>query len=107
MAFLNKKTAIIIGASTAVGFIGDVMTYSVAASKGGKFRIAVPKGRDLVNVLVLGIVGGFILDYALKGIENALKTKEEKLLDDLVEKEKVKIEQGQIVNKNPREIIWA
>jgi hypothetical protein len=83
------------------------MTYSVAASKGGKFRIAIPKGKDLANVLILGIIGGFILDYALKGIENALKTNEEKLLDALVEKEKEKIEQGQIVNKNPREIIWA
>ena len=35
-----KKTIIIVGSSTAIGFLGDVIMYSVAISKGQKFKIA-------------------------------------------------------------------
>ncbi len=105
---MNKRTIIVVGASTAIGFLGDVMTYSVAASKGGgKFRFVIPKGKDLVSVLFLGIVGGFVIDWTLKQIEEGLKTEEEKKLDELVQKEKDKIEKGQIFGKTPTTVIWA
>ena len=81
---MNKRTLIVVGASTAIGFLGDVATYSVAASKGGAFRIVFPKGKELVSVLLLGIVGGFILDYGVKLIEENVKTQEERELDKLV-----------------------
>lgn len=105
---MDKMTIIVVGASTAIGFVGDVATYSVAASKGGgAFRIVVPKGKDLAAVLFLGIVGGFVIDYSLKLIEDAMKTPEEKLLDNLFGEEKRKLAQGQIIGKKPTSVIWA
>jgi len=104
---MNSRTLIVVGASTAIGFLGDVMTYSVAASKGAKFRFIIPKGKELGSVLFLGIVGGFIIDYAVKQIEQSLKTKEEKLLEALLGEEEKKLRTGKYKNKNPLEVIWA
>jgi|OM-RGC.v1.030113059 hypothetical protein len=105
---MDKRTLIVVGASTAIGFVGDVATYSVAASKGGgAFRIVVPKGKDLAAVLFLGIVGGFVIDYSLKMIEEAMKTKEEKLLDELFGQEKRKLMTGAIIGKKPTQVVWA
>jgi hypothetical protein len=102
-----KRTLIVVGASTAIGFIGDVLTYSVAASKGGKFRIVSPRGKELVAVILLGIVGGFLIDSALKGIETSLKSKEEKALDKLVDGEKEKIFSGVFKDRTPSQVVWA
>ena len=107
MALISSRTLVLVGTSTAVGFLGDVATYSVAASKGGAFRIVVPKGKELVSVLLLGVVGGFILDYAAKLVEDALKTKEELALDKLVGKEKEKIYSGAIKNQTPTQVSWT
>ena len=104
---MNKRTLIVVGASTAIGFLGDVATYSVAASKGGAFRIVFPKGKELVSVLLLGIVGGFILDYGVKLIEDSVKTQEERELDKLVSGEKEKIYSGIIRNLKPTKVEWA
>jgi len=106
---MEKRTLIVVGASTAIGFVGDVATYSVAASKGGgAFRIVIPKGKDLAAVLFLGIVGGFVIDYSLKLIEEAMKTREEKLLDQLFGEEKRKLaEQQTLIGKTPKQIVWA
>jgi hypothetical protein len=103
---INKRTIIVVGASTAIGFLGDVLTYSVAAKK-EKFKIVLPKGKDLVSVLALGIIGGFIIDYALKQIEESLKTPQERELDKLVQSEKQKLETGGFLGKRPTSIIWA
>lgn len=107
MAFLSKRTLIVVGSSTAIGFLGDIATYSVAASKGGAFKLVVPKGKELVSVLFLGVVGGFVIDYSLKLIEDSLKTKEEKALDDLVAGEKEKIYSGIIKDLLPTKVDWA
>jgi hypothetical protein len=106
---INKRTVIVVGASTAIGFLGDVLTYSVAAKKDGVFKVTIPKGKDLVSVLVLGIIGGFIIDYALKQIEESLKTPQEKALDDLVasEKQKIELQAGGFTDKRPTGIIWV
>jgi len=107
MALFNSRTLIVVGTSTAVGFLGDVATYSVAASKGGAFRLVVPKGKELASVLFLGIVGGFILDYAVKLVEESLKLPEEKALDKLVGAEKDKIYNGLIKNQTPTQVSWS
>ena len=107
MAFLSKRTLIVVGSSTAIGFLGDIATYSVAASKGGAFKVVVPKGKELISVLLLGVVGGFIIDYSLKLIEDSIKTKEEKALDDLVAGEKEKIYSGIIKDLLPTKVDWA
>ena len=104
---INKRTLIVVGSSTAIGFLGDVLTYSVAAKK-DKFRIVIPKGKDLASVLALGIIGGFVIDYALKLIEESLKTPQERALDALVQEEKGKLEKGIFTNdKKPTQIIWV
>jgi hypothetical protein len=60
-------------------------------------------------VLVLGIIGGFVIDYALKQIEESLKTPQEKALDKLLtsEKERIQLQSGFYINKNPISIIWS
>lgn len=107
MALISQRTLIVVGASTAVGFLGDVATYSVAASKGQSFRIVVPKGKELFQVLLLGVIGGFLLDYAAKLVEDAVKTPEERALDNLVAGEKEKIYAGQILNQTPTKVDWV
>lgn len=103
----TKRTLIVVGASTAIGFLGDIMTYSVAASKGGPMRVVSPRGKELLAVILLGIVGGFIIDYTLKAIEHSLKSEEELSLDDLVEKERKKIILGEIKNEIPSKVLWV
>ena len=100
----DKRTLTIVGASTAIGFIGDVLTYSVAASRGGSFKVVVPKGKELFWVLILGVIGGFAIDYAVKQVEEGLKIDEEKFLDRLVSKEKEVI--AQYIGKKPTKILW-
>lgn len=107
MALISSRTLIIVGTSTAVGFLGDIATYSVAASKGGALKIVVPRGKELFQVLLLGVVGGFLLDYAAKLVEDSLKTPEEKALDELVGQEKEKIYAGTIKNEKPTQIQWT
>ena len=100
----DNRTLTIVGASTAIGFIGDVLTYSVAASRGGSFKVVVPKGKELFWVLILGVIGGFAIDYAVKQVEEGLKIDEEKFLDRLVSKEKEVI--AQYIGKKPTKILW-
>lgn len=44
----KTRTAIIVGSSAALAIIGDVLTYSLGASKGGSFKLAFPKGNALI-----------------------------------------------------------
>ena len=102
---MNRQTVIIISASTALGFIGDVLTYSIAASKGGSFKMHVPKGKDLLFVVIAGVVGGYLIDLAVKKIQRAASSEAENALDDVVEEEKKKIAAGGVTGEMPK-IIW-
>ncbi len=102
----QQRTIIVVGASTAVGFLGDVLTFSVAASRGGSFKVVMPKGKELVTVLLLGVVGGFAIDLVLKYIEEALKNEEEKILDKVIALEKERIYTGAVLGKKPS-VLWA
>lgn len=106
MAF-DKTTLLIVAASTGVGFIGDVGTYSVAASRGGKFKIAFPKGKDLALVLIMGIVGGFVIDWAVKKISRFVMSDAEKSLSDLFEAEVENIRSGKRQGVIPAAIEWV
>ena len=90
MAF-DKKSLMVISASVAVGFLGDVIIYSLAESKGKKFGIHFPKGVELVKLLALGIVTGIIIDFAVNKLAYAVMSKEERELLALIDKEKDKI----------------
>jgi hypothetical protein len=48
-----------------------------------------------------------VIDYALKQIEESLKTPQERELDKLVENEKLKLEKGGFASQKPIQIIWA
>ena len=103
----NQKTAVILGSSVVVGFLGDVMIYSLSESKGKKFAVHMPKGWALVNLLALGIATGLVVDFSIRKIQEIVSSKEEKELDKLVEKEKAKIDSGAVIGKEPVEVLWV
>lgn len=102
-----KKTIIIVGSSTVIGFLGDVIMYSVAVSKGQKFKVHFPKGKDLLQVVVVGFVTGLIDDAVVNSIVESQKKPQEKALDKLVKADIEKIEKGEIKAKTPIAIQWA
>lgn len=102
-----KKTIIIVGSSTAIGFLGDVIMYSVAISKGQKFKIHFPKGKDLVQVLVVGFVTGLIVDAVVNAIVESQKKPQEKALDKLVQADLEKIDKGELKTPGPIAIRWS
>lgn len=103
---IDKKTLTIVTASTAIGFIGDVIIYSLGESKGGKFKIAFPKGMEAVKLLGLGIITGLVVDFAVKQVEKATQTAQEKMLADLVQAELERIQQGERKNLAPQAVLW-
>ena len=102
----QKNKAIIIGTSTAVGFFGDVIMYSIAASKGKKFKIHVPQGKELLQVVIIGALTGVVIDFVMNRVMQTVALEEEKELDKLVKQEKEKIYAGEIKNQTPKQIIW-
>lgn len=102
-----KKTIIIVGASTAIGFLGDVIMYSVALSKGSKFKVHFPKGKDLMQVVAVGFITGVIVDAAVNFIIESQKKPQEKLLDKLVKADIERIEKGELKTPGPVAIKWA
>ena len=102
----TKNTLIIVGASTAIGFLGDVIMYSVAASKGKSFKIEMPRGKELAQVLIIGIVTGVIVDFAVNQIVKATKSKEQLALEELVDKDVAKLEKGELKTAGPERILW-
>lgn len=103
----TKKTIIIVGASTIIGFLGDVIMYSLATSKGQKFKVNFPKGLALTQVIVVGFVTGIIVDYAVNTIIESQKTTSEKSLDKIAKEDLQRIEVGDIKEKIATKIIWA
>lgn len=104
---VDKRTLIVVGGSVAIGFVGDLIIYSLAESKGQKFKIHMPKGKQLFSLIALGIVTGLVLDFAVKKIEYAALSPEGKKLVDLVKKEEAKIASGELSGKTPRAVDWA
>jgi len=102
----QKSKAIIIATSTTIGFIGDVTMYSIAASKGKKFSLHLPKGKELLQVVLIGAITGVIIDLVMNKIMQSVAPVEEKELDKLVKAEKQKIYTGKIRNQSPQQIIW-
>jgi hypothetical protein len=102
-----KKTIIIVGSSTAIGFLGDVIMYSLAMSKGQKFKVHFPKGKDLVQVLVVGFVTGLVVDAVVNAIVESQKKPQEKALDKLVKADLDRLEKGELKTPGPVAIKWA
>jgi len=107
MKLENRNKAIIIGTSTIIGFLGDISMYSIAASKGKKFKIHFPEGKALLQVIAIGVVTGVLIDVAMNKIVQSLALEEEKELDKLVKNEKSRIYAGEIIGLSPQEVIWV
>lgn len=105
----TKKTIIIVGASTVIGFLGDVLMYSLATSKanGQGFKVHFPTGKALAQVVVLGFLTGVIVDYAVNVIVESQKSDAEKSLDKIAKEDLKKIELGALEAKVAKKIIWV
>jgi hypothetical protein len=104
----TKRTLVIVGSSTIIGFLGDVITYSIAMSKDdGKFKIHFPKGKDLAQVIAFGIVTGFIADYITNKIIESQKLPQEKQAEKLLQKDITAIYEGKLKATKPISINWA
>ena len=103
----TKNQIIVVGTATAIGFLQDTMMYSIAMSKGQKFKFQIPKGKELAKVLIIGALTGLIIDFAVTQIGNSLKVHEEKELDKLVKAEKNRIYSGEVKGQTPEEVIWV
>ncbi|MSQ79808.1 MAG: hypothetical protein EXR21_09085 [Flavobacteriaceae bacterium] len=101
-----KKSLIIIGSSTAIGFLGDVIMYSLAQSKGGPIKIHFPKGKALFQVILVGFLTGVIVDYAVNRIVESQKSEAEKELDKLSKRDIAAIESGNLKATTPVRIEW-
>jgi hypothetical protein len=100
-----KNQLIVVGTATGIGFLQDAIMYSIAVSKGGKFRFQIPKGKQLAQVLIVGALTGLIIDFAVTQISNSLKMQEEKELDKLVKAEKNRIYSGEVKGQSPEEVV--
>ena len=103
----TKNKLIIIGTSTVIGFVGDLTMYSIAASKGKKFKIHFPEGKALLQVIAIGMVTGVLIDIAMNRIVQSLAVAEEKELDKLVKEEKSRIYAGEIKGLSPQKVVWV
>ena len=107
---INKQTLIIVGASTAIGYLGDALTYSIAQTTGqGKpFEFSFPRGfKTVAQIIAAGVIGGFIIDYAVKKIERAAMSEEERALADLYDKEVALIQSGSRKGTIPASVLWS
>jgi len=103
----QRNQAVIIGTSTLIGFVGDVAMYSIAASKGKKFKIHFPEGKALLQVVAIGFLTGVIIDLVMNKVIDNLKLEEEKQLDKLVKNEKQRIYAGEIKGQTPKQVLWV
>jgi H+/Cl- antiporter ClcA len=103
----NKNKLIIIGTSTIIGFVGDITMYSLAESKGRPFKIHMPQGKTLLQVILIGALTGVVIDLVMNRVVGSLKKEEERELDSLVKNEKKKIYMGQIQGLKPQQVIWV
>lgn len=101
---VDRNTVILVAVTMGVEFIFDTAIHSLAASKGGKFKLQLPKGKHLRNLVVVGVVSGLVLDYVLKQVHESQKTTLEKRLDKIVQDEKERIARGEREGMLPKEI---
>lgn len=105
---IKKRDVIVIGATTGIGLLTNVLSYSVKLpkAKGETFGFALPKGLELTYVLLTSFVAGVIVNKMLVTIEDSVKTKEEKLLEKAYADAVKKAKEGEVRDKNPM-IQWA
>jgi hypothetical protein len=102
----QKRQGIVIASSTVIGFLGDVIMYSLATSPKGKFKLQAPKGKALLQVLVIGFITGVIIDFVVEKIVYSQKPQHEKDIDKLVMTDLKLIDEGKLKVQTARKIDW-
>ncbi|MBM3201317.1 MAG: hypothetical protein FJZ56_02790 [Chlamydiae bacterium] len=110
---MNQQTRqiFVVTTTTAIGFLGNVLSYSLKLPSNRKhsitdFKFVFPKGVELFYVLSIGFVAGLVINKSLQKIENNFKTKEEKLLEEATAIETEKALAGVVLGKTPV-ITWV
>lgn len=105
---LTKKTAAMVATTTVVAGLADIIIYSIGTSKeqGKGFKLLMPKTKDILQILAIGLAMGVAIDFISGKLEDLLMTPEEKQLRDLIEAEVKFINKGQRVNQEPVSIAW-
>lgn len=102
----NNRQIFVVATTTTVGFLGNVLSYSIKLPTNTKhsvqdFKFVFPKGIELFYVLSIGFIAGLVINKGLEKIENHFKTNEEKLLSEALEKESEKAVAGLVKGKKP------
>lgn len=103
---MQKQTVILVTASTSISFLMDLIIYSSAQSQGKGFKLHIPPTKDMVGILVVGVLMGVAIDFTLNKLKRSISTDSENALADLVDAEVEKIRKGEIKDKLPVEIIY-
>jgi hypothetical protein len=104
----TKKTIIVVGSTMVISMLADVVMYSIGASKtAGKFSLHMPKGKELGQVIVIGVVMGFVIDAITNKLVESQKSEQEKALDKLVKADVAKLDKGELKTAGPIKILWA
>jgi len=100
---IGRRDIFVVGTTTAIGFVGNVVSYSVKLpkSKGERFGFSFPRGLELTYVLLTGFVAGIVINKVLGLIEDSLKTKEEILLDEAYAEAKRRAQKGDVSGRSP------
>lgn len=96
-----KRTVIIIGSATAIGFLADTIQYSIASSPKGKFKYRFPKKKQLLQVFAIGVLSGIVIDFVVKRVEESMKTEREKAFDKIIDAELKKAAAGAYKGQTP------
>lgn len=107
MTVKQQRSLIIISSSTVLGFLADTTIYSLAESKGGPFRIHVPKGWELFKLIAIGAITGLVVDQITNFIIESQKTEQEKELDKLADRDINAILEGKLRVAKPISINWV
>jgi len=101
----QKREILVVGSTTIIGLSANIFTYSlkIPTTKENAlgFKFILPKGIELTYVLITGVVAGIIVNKVLSYIEDSVKTKEEKLLDEQYYSNIEKAKEGIVKDKNP------
>ena len=107
----QQRQIFVVTATTGVGFLGNVLSYSLKLPTNTKhsardFKFVFPKGIELFYVLSIGFVAGLVINKGLQVIEDRFKTNEQKLLEEAIALEEEKVIAGTVEGKKPV-ITWV
>lgn len=104
---ISKKTLVMVGSTLAIATLADIVVYSLGASKGGKLSLHIPKGKELGQMLAIGVAMGVAVSYISDYLSKAVLSKEEANLDNLINQEKKRLEKGANTGLTPVKVNWV